>query len=242
MKHLFALAFLVLIAGCSSFPKTPDGFTGKTVETEHFTIAVWEKDIKVGEPLRIYIEGDGSPAPKRPMGLLLAARDPSDNVIYVSRPCQFIKDKICANSQIWKEEMFHEEIIQEMQELIIFLARKYKTPSLELVGYDGGAVVALLLAAKMPVARVITIGGILDTDAYARHHMLPPVGGENPKNYAMKLAKVPQIHYVGAQDKITPRRLAERFVATLPRPRSAIVKVVPDIHHANWDAAVLDYY
>ena len=242
VKYLFIL-FLLFIGGCAGRrPETPVGFTEKTIETEHFSIAVWEKNITAGEPLRIYIEGDGDPMPKQATALEFAVRDPSQNVIYVSRPCQYIWCKECSNPLIWGQERFHEEIVNEMKELIVYLAYKYKTPSLELVGYDGGGTMALILATKIPVARVITIGGILDTKVYAAEHDLAPINGLNPGELKDILARVPQTHYVGGRDTVTTRRMAERFVARLRNPKEAIVKVIPEATHTNWRAAPFDYY
>ncbi len=242
MKYLFFL-FLIFLGGCvNRYPETPAGFTEKTIETEYFSIAIWEKNVKVGEPLRIYIEGDGDPTPKRAIALELAAKDPYQNVIYVSRPCQYIHCKECNNPLIWGRERFHEEIVNEMKELIVYLAYKYKTPSLELVGYDGGGTMALILATKIPVARVITIGGILDTRVYAEEHNLEPINGLNPGELKDMLARVPQTHYVGEEDNLTTRRMAERFVARLRNPRDAVVKIIPNATHTDWDSVPFDYY
>ena len=49
--------------------------------------------------------------------------------------------------------------------------RRYRAPSVEFVGYDGGATLALLLATRIPqTTRVITIAGILDTNAYVQNN------------------------------------------------------------------------
>ncbi len=242
-RYAFLLcAGLALTACVATKPVTPPGFTEKTVETEYFSFSVWEKNVTPGKPLRIYIAGDGNPAPKKAIGLALAERDPSKNVIYVSRPCQYIQNKECANPAIWGSERFHEEIVNEMKDLVEYLAIKYKTPSLELVGYDGGGTMALLLASKVPVARVITIGGILDTNAYVTEHECAPINGLNPADMKDTLARIEQIHYVGGRDAVTTRRMAERFVARLRNPKSAVVKVIPNATHTNWDNAPFDYY
>lgn len=233
----------LIVVGCAAGkPETPPGFTEKTIETEYFSFAVWEKDIVAGKPLRIYIEGDGNPTPRRAIGLELAERDPSQNVIYVSRPCQYIRNRECANPAVWGSERFHEEIVNEMKELVEYLAIKYRTPSLELIGYDGGGTMALILATKMPVARVITIGGILDTAVYAAEQNAGPINGLNPGDLKDALSRVEQIHYVGGRDTETTRRMAERFVARLKNPRSATVKVIPGATHTDWDGVVFDYY
>lgn len=242
-RYIFLFFIGLIVSGCiAQKPKTPIGFNEKIIETEYFSFAVWEKDIVTGDPLRIYIEGDGDPTPREAIGLKLAQKDPLQNVIYVSRPCQYLYNKECKNPKIWGSERFHEEIVDEMKELIEYLAIKYKTPSLELVGYDGGGTMALLLATKIPVARVITIGGILDTEAYVSEHELDPINGLNPLNFNDILSRIEQTHYVGSNDSKTTRRMAERFVARLKNPRSATVKVIPNATHTNWGNVAFDYY
>ena len=64
---------------------------------------------------------------------------------------------------------------------------------------------------------------------------------ENPADNLLLLANIPQIHYVGKDDSITPQRLVERFVHRMKNPKSAVVKVVPDTNHTNWKGVKLDY-
>ena len=244
MKHGLLLAGL-LLSGCTWMSPNPTGFIDKQIETEYLTFAVWEKDtIENGQPLRIYLEGDGTPNPSDKIALYYAEQDSYNNVIYVGRPCQWTNDKLCKTKpEIYKEQRFHPEIIRETEEVILHLKNKHKAPSVELIGYDGGATVALDLASQMSdVKRVITIAGILDVDTYTRQNDLPEMtDAQNPTDKLSILAEIPQIHYVGARDQITPRRSAERFVSKMRNPKSAVVKSVPGIGHTNWKGVKLDY-
>ena len=244
MKYAFLL-MIFFLSGCSWITPNPTGFTDKQIETEYLTFSVWEKNtIEDGKPLRIYLEGDGTPNPADKIALYYAEQDPSNNVIYVGRPCQWTNDKICKSKpEIYKEQRFHPEIIREIEEVILYLKNKHKAPTVELIGYDGGAAVALNLATQMnDVKRVITIAGILDIDAYTRQNDLPEMSdAQNPADKLTILAEIPQIHYVGGRDEITPRRGAERFVAKMKNPRSAVVKSVPGVGHNNWKGVKLDY-
>lgn len=243
MKQYIPLILGLFLSACTvTRPISSEGWQEKIVETERLSFAVWEKDIIAEKPLRIYIEGDGFPNPKKPIAFKLAQKDPMQNVIYVTRPCQYVKNKVCSNPLIWGEERFHQEILTEMKELIVYLSIKYKTPVLELVGYDGGGTMALLLASQIPVARVITIAGILDTKAYVLENDLPEINGLNPADFKETLAKIPQVHYVGSDDTLTTRRMAERFVARIKNPVSAVVKVVPNTNHTDWETVKFDYY
>ncbi|MDR2901908.1 MAG: hypothetical protein LBU87_02210 [Lactobacillales bacterium] len=243
-KYVGLLIGLLFVSACIHTPPAPEGFEEKTVETEHFSIKIWEKEgIEPKKMLRVYIAGDGNPTPKNPVGLALAEKDTYQNVIYISRPCQYESDNdLCKKQNIYGADRYHREIIKEMQELVVYLIRKHKSTSLELVGYDGGAPIALLLATRIPAQRVITVAGILDTQNYNKQHNLPQGDGLNPADEKNLLRVVPQIHYVGEDDTLTTKRMAERFVARLQNPKSAVVKIVPDTAHTDWEEVEFDYY
>lgn len=243
-KMLFLLGSCLILSACASKPEEPNGFYYTPVKTNFFTFTSFEKNIKNGQMLRIYIEGNGNPNPKQTTALTLAEKDPYQNVIYLARPCQFSDDEVCQHDTIWKDAQFNSEIIQQIQEAVLQLMRKYKAPSIELVGYDGGATVALLLANRIPqTKRVITIAGILDTAAYQQTN--PRVSFKkslNPADEKNQIAAKTQIHYVGKNDKLTPPKTAERFVTTQPHPINATVKAVSNVGHCDWADVSFDYY
>ncbi len=240
MKKLFlAGVFTLLTTGCAGIPNTPDGFHKKTVETKHFSFYVLEKDgIQKEKPLRIYIEGDGNPNPKTPTALKMAEQDNHPNVIYMARPCQYIDNEICSNSALYTSARFHRELIGEMEELTTFIMKKHKIPQVEFVGYDGGATMALLLSTKIPTKQIITVAGILDTNTQS--NLNPET--LNPADYKDLIARVPQVHFVGGKDEITTKRQAERFVGRMKNPRSAKVKVLPNMKHTGWEHIQFDFY
>ena len=101
---------------------------------------------------------------------------------------------------------------------------------------------ALLIASKIPVRQVTTVGGILDTQSYTYQNNLPEMqDAENPADNINGLSQITQIHYVGGNDEITPIKVAERFVRKMDNPKSAIVKKVPGVGHYDWEGVSLDY-
>jgi len=237
IKGIFLL-LCAAVTGCATRPENP-AFTEKVMETKYLSFAVWEKDIQKGEPLRIYIEGDGDPTPRKAVGFELAKNDPNQNVIYVSRPCQYVDCAECRNPALWQEERFNEEIVDEMKSLVVYLAHKYETPALDLIGYDGGGTMALLIASKIPVRQVITVGGILDTQAYSREQNVI-LNGLNPADLTDKLAQVAQVHYVGGRDKKAPQSGAERFASRLRNAKSVQIKRLPNADHVELQGLVVE--
>jgi len=245
MKSFLSAISLLLLTACVIVPPKPEGFIAKEIRTSNnLSISVWEKEnILLDQTLRLYIEGDGDPNPSHLVALDFAERDTNPNVIYIARPCQWSNEPLCKQKpNIYGQDRFHTEIMSEMTELITYLMKKYHATDVELIGYDGGAVVALNVATKVPTKRVITIAGIVGLSSYNAYHNLPDTeDAEDPEKNHFELAKIPQIHYVGARDEITPRQLAEYFVKKLDQPKSAVVKVVPDVNHVNWQGVRLDY-
>lgn len=103
IKVLITLLFLT---GCSTI-KAPVDFVYKEIETRDFTIATWQKVTNPAVPYKIYIEGDGyafnahgratqDPTPRGTLVRELAFDDKNPNVIYLARPCQYVKSPICS--------------------------------------------------------------------------------------------------------------------------------------------------
>ena len=244
MKKLTLLLTLLLIAGCSSMPSTPDGFEMREAQTEHFTIPVWEKaPLQSNKTIRFYISGNGNPTPKEPVALNLAEKDSFRNIVVLSRPCQYADSKLCSNSAIDGVGQYSPEIIKELEEIVVYYIQKYKSPNIEFVAYDGGAPIAFSLASQIGrVQKIVTIAGILDLDAYVNKNNLPAFqNAQNPIKMTNRVTQIPQIHFVGGKDEITTRGMAERFVSKLKDPLSAVVKVAPNMGHDGWEKINLKY-
>ena len=240
-KQIFILLSLIL-CGCSSIT-VPDSFTYKEIETKDFKLASWQKISNPQGVYKIYIEGDGyafnrygratqDPTPKGTLVRELAFGDDNENVVYLARPCQYVKSPICSKRH-WTTARFAPEVINAEYNAIKQIAGN--NPVI-LIGFSGGAQVAgLVSAAKtgLNVKKVITIAGNLDHLAWTQYHKLPPLNESmNLESYKERFIQIPQIHYAGENDDVIPSALTKEFV----KDESQIIVVPGATHNAGWNS------
>ncbi len=240
MNKFFIYCFtLIFLSACSTI-KAPSEFDYKELKTDYFTIATWQKTTSHSGIYKIYIEGDGyafnshglptaDPTPKGEMMRELAYGDSSPDVIYLARPCQYIKSSFCS-TKYWTTARFAPEIVQsEYQAIKQIIGNR----PVILIGFSGGAQIAELLAATtdLNVAKIITIAGNLDHVAWTNYHQLPPLKESlNAADYKSRLANLPQIHYIGTKDKVIPPELSRTFAVN-----HRFVEVQGATHNDGWE-------
>lgn len=250
LRLFFAFAAASFLTGCASLP-CPEGFSYREIKTDDFSLASFARVAEKGKPLRVYIEGDGfawinprtpsaDPTPVETTVLDLARRDTYPNVVYLARPCQYVSSREC-KVYYWTGGRFDPKVVRSEKQAIAKLMTQYQAKTAELVGYSGGAAVALLAAKDMPeITRVVTVAGVLDHAAWTKHHGDTPLKGSlNPADYKEKLAKIKQVHYSGGLDKNVPPELTEKFVYALGKDSRADIIIVPNASHGkgwveNW--------
>lgn len=110
----------------------------------------------------------------------------------------------------------------------------------ELVGYSGGAALALVLAARRDdIALVQTLAGNLSPRQWTKlHHLSPLVGSLDPLDYRARLAQIPQRHLLGANDRIVPPILLEEYLNALGEVSCLESKVLGKVTHSEgWTEA-----
>ena len=244
MKNVFLI--MLLLSGCRSF-EMPKTFQYKQIEAEGFNISAWIKTKNSSLPYHVYIEGDGNafnthgqptsdPTPKSSFMRHLAAKDSYENVIYLARPCQFTKGTECSK-KYWTTARFAPNVIEAEYLAIKSLSGN---AAVNLIGYSGGAQIAGLIAAtkNLNVKKVITIAGNLDHKAWTAYHNLPELTESlNLADYKEKFNQIPQIHYIGKQDKIIPPLLSEEFVSD-----KSTLRIIPEAtHNKGWNKILGDY-
>ncbi|WP_256664835.1 alpha/beta hydrolase [Pseudomonas sp. SWRI 103] len=198
--------------------------------------------------LRVYLEGDGhawatatqpslDPSPHNLLVPRLAVDDPTPNA-YLARPCQFVMTAACQPS-LWTHRRFSQEVVTRLSQALDQLKQRYGNEEFELVGYSGGAALALLLAAQRnDVTQVQTLAGNLSPRLWATMKRLSPLDGSlDPLDYRARLALLPQRHFITEADLIIPAGLAQRYQQALGSPLSQCVYVPGASHDKGWEAA-----
>lgn len=199
--------------------------------------------------IRVYLEGDGrawatpsqpslDPSPRNLLTARLAFSDPTPSV-YLARPCQFFKTAGCATA-IWTNRRFAPEVLNSLDHALTLIKSRYGNTQFELIGYSGGATLALLLAAKRDdIAQVQTLAGNLSPQAWVRLQQLSPLTGSlEPLDQRQPLAAVPQRHLYGADDRIMPPVLLQHYRNTLGPAECLNSLVLPGVSHSQgWERA-----
>jgi len=226
------------------------GFERQTIATAAFQLLSFKKIAKTQGLLRIYLEGDGhawatryrpseNPTPRNPVALALAAVDPADNIVYLARPCQYWPTNSqtnCQKSQ-WTDARYSREIVDSTHQAIDQLFASRGWDQLELVGFSGGATLALLVASERnDITSVRTVAGNLSPKAFVRHHNVSPMlRSLDPLNGADALAEIAQRHFIGAKDKIVVASISDDYRQALPHQRCfSRVTITTASHSQGW--------
>jgi hypothetical protein len=253
-----ALLCVFLIGACSTVP-TPAarrqhadelaaaaGWSPLLIPAGKFTLAAYRSPVQTpGAALTIYIEGDGAawlnrstpsadPTPVHATALELALRHPGGTV-YLARPCQFVAgaDRHGCQLAYWTEARFASAVIESTSMAIDALKMRVGAQRVILVGYSGGGAVAALVASRRnDVDRLVTVAGNLDHTVWTQLHGVEPLTGSlNPADSWQQLVSIPQVHFVGAQDKVINKEVALSFRARFPIEQQPKVVIVPEFDH-----------
>jgi hypothetical protein len=251
-KAALTSAALLFLGGCASLDdgrrrvevETGNGGFARVVADSgpHQVLALL-RSRAAAETLTVYLEGDGAawpgrwqppldPTPDRALVLDMAVQDASSQVAYLARPCQYLDALALAACpvELWTRRRYSDPAVAAMDAALAALKRASGASRLQLVGYSGGGVMALALAARRAdVTRVVTVAAPLRVGAWVAHHGLTPLEGVDPD--ALVSAPVPAVHFVGERDEVVPVDI----VAPYARRTGAKLVVVPGFdHHCCW--------
>ncbi len=248
MRLLGLLA--VLLTGCTTqtvkLDAVPSSHSAPVLNSTPHRLQALLPQAPVGEVLRVYLEGDGhawatpsspslDPTPHSPLVVQLALQD-TRPAAYVARPCQFVSEPSC-HPRLWTRERFAQPALASLLSALDQLKALTGAQQLELIGYSGGATMALLAAAQRDdVLAVQTLAGNLDPSAWTTLLRLSPLEGLTPLDYRQRLTQIPQRHLIGRQDRVLPPELAHGY-ATKLAGRCVQVIEVDATHQQGWPQA-----
>jgi len=255
------LTSLAFISGCaatmpfinrySSADKVASsgGFEKCYVKSGRFTLTSYSRINCPGAPINVYIEGDGvswltrtqissDPTPREPLVLELAAIDPAENVAYIARPGQYTASGVPdCDASYWSDKRFSEEIINAVNSALDDLKAKGRSREINLIGYSGGAAIAVIVAAKRnDCASLRTIAGNLDPDAVNRYNKVTPLKGSlNPMDFAGNISRISQRHFASAGDRVVPIYITKTFAEKTGDRNGESITIVGGVtHSAGW--------
>ncbi|HGK5067746.1 TPA: alpha/beta hydrolase [Pseudomonas aeruginosa] len=245
-RIILAAGALLAISGCASNVNLKEISSGSSLHPEVLPSPTYNIQALVPagtryRTLRVYIEGDGhawatrtqpstDPTPHTSLMAQFAADDPAP-AAYLARPCQFVVTGACKPA-LWTSERFGRASIDAMNSALNNLKSRYRTESFELVGYSGGAAIALILAAERDdVGQVQTIAGNVDPVTWTKlKNITPLLGSLSPLEYSARLAGIPQRHLIGQSDEVVPAEVVRAYSLQVQAKCLSTV-VVPGASH-----------
>ena len=250
---------LICLAGCSVIPEQMSRHQLESLVRSHqasiriivaepfslLTVSPLSSQTSMSSVLRVYIEGDGlgwrtrhrlsvHPTPVNPLALKLMLTDSKIDKLYIARPCQFIQTSAC-NPRFWSKDRFAPEVVSSISAVLDKQKTEKGYQNIELVGFSGGAAVALLLAAqRSDVLSVRTISGNIDHQAFTDLHNVSPLSGSlNPVDCVSQLKDIPQIHFIGGNDIIVPSAIFDSYVQNFTPKQRITSIIINNVSHQN---------
>ncbi|MDD7805787.1 MAG: hypothetical protein PUP46_09575 [Endozoicomonas sp. (ex Botrylloides leachii)] len=255
----YLLAFitvgLILLSGCTT--RSEDIYTKKLNNTHHqqvyvandgLPITLWlSRQQKASNTIRLYIEGDGrawlrrnrvssDPTPKNRLVHSLMLQDSKIDKAYIARPCQYEKNNTCS-PELWTFSRYSSASIQAINQAITFIKESKHYHSIELIGFSGGATIALLIAAQRnDIQSVRTIAGNLDPSyTNTLHRVSPMPTALNPKDFSNRLQHIPQWHFIGKSDPVILPVIFEHYLSAFKNKRCIKSQLIDHAtHHNGW--------
>ena len=256
MRHLLFILIPIILSGCHSSPKSTDTnflISSKQLQTNiintttHSIMTLIPDKTSSSRKLRVYIEGDGkawmrsgrpspNPTPVNRLVHKIMSEDPESNIAYMARPCQYVLQPNCS-PHTWTFGRYDDQIIESMNTALSELKLHGNYEQIELVGYSGGATIALLLATRRnDITNVRTIAGNLDPRFTNEYHKVSPMPTAlNPIDATDRLSAVPQIHFYGEEDSVIPEIISKHYAAQFKNSDCIKIQSVKGAnHHSGW--------
>jgi dienelactone hydrolase len=224
------------------------GWIEQAIKTDSFTLMAYQPSgIKTVDTLTVYLEGDGhawvggrypseDPTPLDPVALRLALAHPKGTAAYLARPCQYLRRENGAHcsESVWTRDRFSPDVVESMNQALDQIKVKLGAESLVLVGYSGGARIALELAARrQDVDQLVAVAGNLDPQAWTGAlGLLPLTIAQQNSALIDATVNLPQVYFVGERDTVVPAWLTRQFADGYPAGRRPLIVSLPQNAHS----------
>lgn len=227
----------------------------KDIKTSNFNLFSFHNIINnCNSTINIFIEGDGlswvsrnqissNPTPINPVALKLMLNDTKSNCnIYMARPCQYLNSDIC-EKKYWTSHRFDTKVIESFNEALDAIKNDNKNIAFNLIGYSGGATVALLIASnRNDINSITTIAGNLDTEAWTKMHNISRLDGSlNPADFSKKLENIKQHHLIGTNDSIIPKEVFQSYNNKFENKKNITYSMHDATHNCCWEDIYKNY-
>ncbi len=224
---------VILLSACVSLSVRLDtaqelinhsGFESSILPTQPYALfSAAPADMKSVRELTVVIEGDGyawvnrntlsdNPTPRDPVGLRIATS--LKDAVYLARPCQYVEAKNCT-ARVWSVDRFNRDmVIRSYMDALQKLKERTGAESFHLIGFSGGAYIALVLAGKRTdIEDVTSVAGVLDPKAWTDFHDISPLALDfDIKTLILAAQYVPFRHVCSTEDDVVPCSLAQDFI------------------------------
>lgn len=200
----------------------------------------------------VYIEGDGlswltpyqvsaDPTPTFPVALdLISPALTAQHQIYLARPCQYVSDHRC-NKWVWTGAVYGQLQKEALSSALSIYKAELKIRQFHLVGYSGGGVLAMLLAAERDdIGSVMTVASNIDVDSWVQFVGISRLPESfNPRHNTKRLCGK-HYHFVwGAEDTVVPFASQKSFAELLAQCAHVNISVIPKYRHdSDWSHIV----
>lgn len=255
--HVFALFWIMLsvfgtetAAARMSAPALARkaGWQWKMIQAGAFDLTTAQRPAtSASDVLTVYIEGDGfayaapgrrsmDPTPTDPLALRLALQHPGKGAVaWLGRPCQYGPRSRNCQSDYWSIARYAPEVVDSANAALDQLMADARGPTrLILVGYSGGGALAALIAQRRgDVAALVTVAANLDLGAWVRTRGLSPLSRSlDPATRAEKLSRLPQVHFVGANDRVVDEPITRAFVDHMAKDAPVTIAIIAGQDHS----------
>ena len=251
--YVVVILCLLLLSACKStqiIQYTADQFPQqlqKNVINTSVPVYTWQPRFpNSSNVLRIYIEGDGKawvkrnrpsldPTPRSRLVHSLMLNDSKQDIAYLARPCQYIQNQHCTTN-LWTFDRYNQFSVDIINTAIDSIKENGGYKQIELVGYSGGATIALMAAAtRSDVLLVRTIAGNLSPAYTNQLHMVSKMPSAlDPVSYSAQLATIPQIHFYGTEDRVIPASVSKNYLDHFDTTQCISVFAVNADHRQGW--------